>query len=49
MTMMTAKEVLDSYIKDDLPEFFGLPLIDVNQRGHFGDYPLHIACTRGSL
>jgi ankyrin repeat protein len=26
-----------------------LSLTDLNQRGNFGNYPLHIACTRGSL
>lgn len=30
-----------------LPEFINLKLTDVNQHGHFGDTPLHVACIRG--
>src|SRR5262249_6725707 len=47
--MMTAKEVLDQFADEDLPEFVGLSLNDVNRRGNFGDYPLHVACMRGNL
>ena len=46
---MHATEVLQRYIDEDFPEFVGLPLTDVNQRGNFGNTPLHLACTRGNL
>jgi len=45
----TAADVLRRYREDDLVEFIGLPLNDVNQRGHFGDRPIHIAAFRGNV
>ncbi len=34
---------------EDLPEFSGMTLVDVNQQGIFEDYPLHVACIRGLM
>jgi uncharacterized protein len=44
---MTAVEVLRRYKDEELPEFCDRELSDVNQVGLFGDYPLHVAATRG--
>jgi len=30
-------------------EFLELPLDDVNQRGNFGDYPIHVTAMRGDV
>lgn len=46
---MTADDVLRRYREEDLPEFVGLALSDVNQVGNFGDSPLKVASVRGSL
>ena len=46
---MTAAEVLHRYKRDEMPEFVGVPLDDVNQIGNSGDRPLHIACVRGKM
>jgi hypothetical protein len=46
---MRAKDVLKRYIDEDLPEFVERTWTDVNQRGNFGNTPLHVACTRGEL
>lgn len=46
---MNAKEVLKRYVDEDLPEFIDVDLEDVNQRGNFGNTPLHVACVRGKL
>jgi ankyrin repeat protein len=46
---MRAEDVLKRYIDEDLPEFVELSLTDVNQRGNFGNTPLHLACTRGEM
>lgn len=43
----SANDVLAEY--QDLPEFCGRPLTQVNQRGSFGDTPLHVASSRGRL
>ena len=46
---MHSKEVLQRYIDEILPEFAGIVLTDVNQRGNFGNSPLKVASTRGNL
>ncbi len=46
---LTAAEVLERYREDTLPEFLGRPLNDVNERGIFGNTPLHVAAVRGDL
>jgi uncharacterized protein len=46
---LTATEVLRRYKEEDLPEFAGIPLEDVNQEGDTGDRPLHVASIRGNL
>jgi len=46
---ITAKAVLSRYKDEELPEFSGVALEDVNQAGNFGDRPLHVACVRGNL
>ena len=43
----SAIKILNDYELEDLPEFVGLGNIDVNTRGNFGNFPLHIACIRG--
>jgi ankyrin repeat protein len=45
---MTPDEVLRRYTDEDLPEFAGVVLSNVNAIGHFGDTPLMVAATRGS-
>jgi uncharacterized protein len=37
------------YKNKELPEFVCLEVNDVNQRGNFGNTPLHVACSRGIL
>lgn len=46
---LTATDVLQRYTEEDLPEFCELALTDVNQRGNFGNYPIHVAAIRGAL
>jgi ankyrin repeat protein len=46
---LTAADVLKRYIDDGLPEFLDVPLEHVNQRGHFGNYPISVAAVRGDL
>jgi ankyrin repeat protein len=46
---ITAADVLQRYREEILLEFLDLPLDDVNQRGHFGDRPIHIAAFRGNV
>jgi uncharacterized protein len=46
---MNASEVLSTYINEYLPEFLGINLIHVNQVGHFGNSPLHVAAVRGNV
>jgi uncharacterized protein len=46
---LTAADVLRRYREHILLEFLDLPLDDVNQRGHFGDRPIHIAAFRGAV
>jgi uncharacterized protein len=45
---LTASDVLRRYMHE-LPEFAGVDLVDVNQRGNFGNPPLKAAAVRGSL
>jgi uncharacterized protein len=45
---LTTAEVLRSY-EEDSANFQGVSLSDVNQRGIFGDYPIHVAAIRGAL
>jgi uncharacterized protein len=47
--MLTAQDVLQRYKDEDLPEFVEIALEDVNQRGNFGNMPLHVACIRNNL
>jgi ankyrin repeat protein len=46
---MQTADVLKRYEEEDLPEFVEIPLRDVNQRGNFGNTPLHVASVRGNL
>lgn len=46
---LTARDVLSRYIQEDLPEFKGIKLIDVNQKGLHGSTPLSVAATRGDI
>ncbi|MEQ1920218.1 MAG: ankyrin repeat domain-containing protein [Elusimicrobiota bacterium] len=46
---LSAQVVLQRYIAEDLPEFVGISLNDVNQKGGFGNAPLNIAATRGDV
>ena len=46
---LTASEVLRRYKEEWLPEFLELKLEDANQRGNFGDRPIHVACIRGNV
>jgi uncharacterized protein len=48
-TRATASDILRRYRDEELPEFCDRELIDVNQRGLFGSYPIHVAATRGSI
>jgi ankyrin repeat protein len=46
---LTAAEVLRRYKDEELPEFVELKLEDVNQRGNFGDRPIHVASIQGNV
>ena len=46
---LTAHEVLARYVEEDLPEFNGISLTDVNQKGLNGGTPLSVAATRGAV
>jgi uncharacterized protein len=46
---ITAADVLRRYREEVHLEFLDLPLYDVNQRGHFGDRPIHLAARRGDI
>lgn len=45
--MLSLGEVFERY--KNLPEFDEIILGDVNQKGNFGNSPLHVACVRGDL
>lgn len=34
---------------NQLTEYLGIELTDVNQKSNFGDYPIHIASVRGNI
>jgi len=44
---MAIDELFEEY--QELPEYLGLVLSNVNQKGHFNNYPIHIAALRGSI
>jgi len=44
---MTIEALFADY--QELPEYLGVRLADANQVGLFGDRPVHIAATRGSV
>jgi ankyrin repeat protein len=46
---LTAEDVLKRYMEERLPEFLGERLLDVNQKGRYGNTPLDVAATRGSM
>ncbi len=48
-TKLTAKDVLHRYMDEDLPEFSGIDLIDVNQKGQYGNTPLDAAAVSGNV
>lgn len=45
--MLTLKELLEDY--SSLPEYSEIECSDVNTISLFGDYPIHVAATRGSV
>lgn len=45
---VTAREVLQRYMDEQLPAFCDINLTDVNQVGLFGERPLHVAAARGN-
>lgn len=45
--MNTVEDVLEKYRYH--PQFLGMELNSVNQKGAMGDTPLHIACNRDNL
>lgn len=44
---MTLNTLLKEY--NQLTEYLGIELTDVNQKSNFGDYPIHIASVRGDM
>jgi ankyrin repeat protein len=46
---LTASDVLRRYREEELPEFSEIVLEGVNQIGIFGNRPIHVAATRGSV
>jgi len=46
---ITATDVLRGYKEENLPEFADLSLTDVNELGHFGNRPIHLAAWRGHV
>jgi uncharacterized protein len=44
---MNIADILKDY--QNLPEYSGLMLVDVNQVSLFGDRPMNVAATRGSI
>lgn len=49
MTRLSVKDVLQRYMDENLPDYVGLDLVDVNQKGKFGNTPLDTAAVRGNL
>lgn len=47
MPMISIDELFIDY--QSLPEYSGIKLTDVNQKSLFGDHPINIAATRGSI
>jgi ankyrin repeat protein len=45
--MKSLSEILQDY-QDTVPEFEGIRLVSVNQKGRMGDTPLHVAIWRRS-
>jgi uncharacterized protein len=46
---LSAPEVLQRYMDEELPAFCGLEMTDVNQVGLFEERPLDVAAGRGNL
>lgn len=46
---ITADDVLRRYREEVHLGFLDLLLYDVNERGHFGDRPIHLAARRGNV
>ena len=46
---LTAAQVLQRYMDEDLPAFCDIDLTDVNQVGLFGERPLDVAAGRGDV
>lgn len=44
---MEIEDLLREYM--EFPNFDGIHLVDVNQRGNFGDRPIHLAASRGNV
>lgn len=49
MSKLTAKEVLQRYRDEWLPDFLDIDLKNVNQAGRFGNTPLHLSSVRGDI
>lgn len=49
MKKLTSADVLRHYMDEELPDFVGINLIDVNQKGRFGNTPLDAAAVGGKL
>lgn len=45
--LRTLKAIFEEYM--DLPEFLGIKVDSVNQKGNTGDYPIHVAVHRGDI
>ena len=46
---LRAKDVLERYKREDLPEFAEISVLEVNTKGNFGSYPIHVAAVRGDI
>lgn len=49
MKKLTSADILRRYMEEELPDFAGINLVDVNQKGHFGNTPLDAAAVGGKL
>lgn len=47
MIVMTLEELFEEYMR--YPNFVNIALANVNQVGHFNQYPLHLASSRGNI